>query len=316
MHKIVILDAETLGRNLSLDPILSCGEVKVFSSTAPEDRLSACRDAQIVLLNKVRLDRELLQACPNLKLICCFSTGYDQVDLECCRELGIGVCNVKGYSTESVAGLTVALASALVYHLHEYTDYVAAGSYSSGGVANHLEPAFHDFSGLVWGIVGYGHIGRRVAKAAKALGARVQYCRQEDHNEPGCVTPDELCATSDIISLHVPLNAGTFCMINRERIASMKQGSIVINVARGKVCDEEALVQALLSGRLGGIGVDVYGQEPFGKDSPWCSVLHHPRALLTPHMAWGSWEARRKCVEEGARNIRSFLSGGRRNRVD
>ena len=312
--KICMLDAGSIGRDLDLSVFGTCGEFVFFWQTLPGEIEERIADAEVVLVNKVRLDRTRLAAAGKLLLICIAATGYDNIDVAYCRERGIAVCNVAGYSTQSVAQLTFAMALQLVNHLPEYTEYVRCGAYSAGTAANRLEPTYHELGGSTWGIVGYGNIGRQVAQIARSFGCRVLINRQ--HNSEDCVPLDTLCRESDVISLHVPLTDRTRRLIDRNLIASMKRNAILINVARGAVCDEEALVEAVAQKRIGGIGVDVYTSEPLAADHPYMRIAGLPNVCLTPHMAWGAYEARVRCVNEMVANIRAFCAGERRNRVD
>jgi glycerate dehydrogenase len=222
---------------------------------------------------------------------------------------------VVGYSTQNVAQLTVAMVLSLICNLTEYNRSVADGRYTSGGVANILTPVYHEICGKTWGIVGYGNIGTQVGVVAKALGCRVIVYKRTPIEGEECVDIDTLCRESDIISVHTPLNDGTRGLISRERIAMMKSDAIIINVARGAVCDEEAIADAILENRLGGVGIDVYSKEPFGNDHAMARIAGRDNVILTPHMAWGSYEARVRCCEEIALNIESFIKGEKRNRI-
>ncbi len=313
--KIVMLDTATLGEDIDLSPIRALGETTEYKSTRPEEVAERLSDAEIVVLNKIKLNRDNLPAATKLKLICVTATGYDNIDTEYCRERGIALCNVPAYSTDSVAQLTLTMALSLINHLPEYRAYVHDGSYTKGGVANRLVPIYHELSSMVWGVVGGGEIGSRVASLADAFGAKVLICRRQKDNRYEQVSIDELCRRADIISLHVPLNDGTRGMIDEARIAAMKSTAILINVARGAVTDEEALTRAIEEDRLGGLGVDVYTAEPFLADHPFGRILDRENVCLTPHMAWGSAEARARCVATIAKNIRSFESGERINRI-
>ena len=251
-----------------------------------------------------------------LALIAETATGFDNIDLPYCRRHGIAVANVKGYSTDCVAQLTAALALSLIMHLGEYSAYVRDGSYSSSGLFNLLTPPFHELRGKTWGIVGGGNIGTRVAQIAAALGCRVLVYQRHPHPDFPTVSLDELCAGSDILSLHVPLNEGTKELINAAFLEKMKPGALLINVARGGVTDEAAVAQAVLSGKLGGFAADVYTVEPFPAGHPFDAIRSLPNVILTPHMAWGGVETRQRLLDEIAENIRVFLGGGIRNRVD
>ena len=314
--KIVILDAATLGGDLDFSLYNRFGEVCVYQTTQQDAIGDRIADADVIIVNKIKLNASNLPAAKRLKLICVTATGFDNIDLQYCRENKIGVCNVRGYSTDSVVGLTVSMALSLVINLTSFDRYVKDGSYTASGVQNYLKPTFHEIAGMRWGIVGMGNIGRRTAEIAKALGAEVlAYSRTE---KPGykCVGIDELCESCDIISIHVPLNDGTRSLINKERIAKMKKNAVVINVARGAVVDEAALTDAVKNGEIGGIGVDVYSVEPMSADSPYNEILNCDNVILTPHMAWGAYEARVRCMEEIAENIDAFFKGEMRNRVD
>jgi len=314
--KIVVLDSATLGEDLDLSPLNELGEVTVYAHTAPEEVREHIADADTVILNKVRLGEENLSGNTTLKQICIAATGFDNVDAAWCGQHGIAVCNVVGYSTDSVAQLTVSMALYLVNHLPEYTRAVRDGSYTAGGVANKLSPPYHEIAGKTWGIAGYGHIGRKVADAARALGCRVIAFKRTPEEGVECVTLEELCERSDILSVHLPLNDETRGLFSRELIGKMKPGAIFINVARGAEADEAALSEALKAGRLGGLGIDVYSREPFPQGHPFDDIRESDRVCFTPHMAWGSVEARERCLREMIENIRAFQRGEKRNRVD
>ncbi len=313
--KIVFLDAATLGSDIDLSIFKKYGELTVFKKTSQDEFVKNVGGSDVIIVNKLKVGRDNLPACKNVKLVCVTATGYDNIDLEYCKENGVAVCNVVGYSTQNVAQLTVAMALSLMCHLKEYGRSVSDGKYTRGGVANILTPVYHEIYGKTWGIVGYGNIGKQVGEVARALGCNVMAYTRTPTNEVKCVDIDVLCAQSDIISIHTPLNDGTRGLISRERIALMKNGAIVINVARGAVADEDALADAILEGRLGGLGVDVYSKEPFGEDHPFTEIAGLDNVILTPHMAWGSYEARVRCCEEIAFNIDAFLRGEKRNRV-
>ena len=313
--KTVFLDADTLGGDMDLSGFSRFGEVEIFGTTSPRQTAQRLADADFAVVNKVRLNGDTLGTAPKLKLICVAATGYDNLDLSYLRQRGIAACNVVGYSTQSVAQVTVSMALSLITHLPEYRAAVADGSYSRGGVANRLTPVYHEIAGKTWGIVGYGNIGKQVGAVAQALGCRVLVYKRTPVPDAECVDLDTLCARSDVISLHVPLNDGTRGMIDRRRVGLMKKDAVLINVARGAVCDEAALCEAMARGDLGGLGVDVYSTEPFPEDSPYAAIKDLPGVCLTPHMAWGAYEARKRCLNEMEKNIESFLAGGRRCRL-
>jgi len=313
--KIVLLDAATLGEDLDLSPLKRFGEVVAYGSTSPEDVKERLRGADFVIVNKVKLNEETVGDEPTVKLICIAATGFDNVDLEYMKKKGIGVCNVVGYSTDSVAQLTLSMVLSLATHLPEYNEYVESGKYSGGNVANKLTPVYHELAGKTWGIVGLGNIGKKVAAVAEALGCKVIANKRTPVDEYDCTDIDTLCKEADIITVHTPLNDGTKGLINKERIAMMKKDCIVVNVARGAVVDEEALCLAVKEGKLGGIGVDVYSKEPFGEDSPYYAVKELTNVCLTPHMAWGSYEARVRCLGDIIKSMDAFLEGKKRSRL-
>ena len=314
MKRIVLLDAQTLGADMDLSGIGALGELTVWDDT-PDDKLrERIRDAHVVLTNKKRLGPEVLSQAKTLELICVTATGCDGIDALWCREHGVGLCNVPGYSRDSVAQLTLALVLALSTRLGQYRSYVHSGAYSRGTSPNHVQPRWHELAGKTWGILGGGSIGQQVAAVARALGCRVLMCRRKADAEFENADIGTLCRESDILTAHVPLTEETRGILSRERIFSMKKGAILVNTARGAVADEAALADALEQGVLGGLGVDVYAREPFPAEHPYTRLLGHPDLILTPHMAWGAVEARERCIEETAENIRAFLRGERRNR--
>lgn len=314
--KIVVLDAGTLGDDLDLSPLRRAGEAEIYNVTRPDEQLRRIADAEVIVTNKHKLNETNLPNAPKLKLICVAATGFDGIDTVYCREHGIGVCNIPGYSTQSVAQLTMAMALSLYTHLNEYRDYVRSGAYTKGGIANHVAPGWYELSGKTWGIVGGGNIGGRVAKMAQVMGCRVIVYRRKPDPDFETVDLQTLCRESDIISLHVPLTAQTRGLIGREELALMEKHPVLINVARGAVTDEAALTEAVESGQISALGVDVYSVEPFGEDHPFQRILGMPNVCLTPHMAWGAVDSRNRCIAEIAENIAAFERGEKRNRVD
>ena len=314
--KIVVLDRDTLGDDVSLDALMSLGDVVVYGLTPPELVEERITGADVVVINKIKMNETNLSRVDSVKLICLAATGYDNVDTVYCRQRGIGVCNVVGYSTQSVAQVTIAMALSLYTKLPQYHDFVASGQYSRQSNMNRLEPVYHEIAGKTWGVVGYGNIGRQVARVAEALGCRVIINKRTPVEEYPCVDIDAICREADILSVHTPLSAETRGLISAERIAAMKDDAILINVARGAVIDEAAAVQAILDGKLGGLGVDVYSTEPFPVGHPYSKLLSCENVCLTPHMAWGAHEARERCLREIAENIRAFFRGEMRCRVE
>lgn len=314
--KITLLDAATLGYDMDFDKLGRFGELEVYQTT-PSDKIEErISNSDIVIVNKVRLDGAVLKNARRVRLICEAATGYDNIDIAWCAAHGIAVSNVVGYSSDSVAQITVATVLSLVSHLNEYSNFVSDGSYSRSGVATRISPTYREISGSVWGIVGYGNIGRRVAEVAKALGCQVIVCKNTPVEGVECVDINELCKRSDIITLHTPLNDSTRGLIGREQIGLMKKTAIVVNESRGAVVDEEALAEAVKDGRIAGLGSDVYSVEPFSESHPYYEIKDRENVCFTPHMAWGSYEARERCLNEISKNILAFINGNRRNRVE
>lgn len=313
--KITILDSASVGNDMVFSPIEALGETEIYDVTASELVSERIKNSDVVVINKVKLNKDNLEGVQSLKLICIFATGYDNVDIEYCKQKGIAVCNVAGYSTDSVAQVTVGAVLDLVNHMREYSDFVNDGSYTKRGIPNRLEPAYHEISGKTWGIIGYGNIGKRVARVAEAFGANVIVNKRTPVDGVRCVDIDTLCKRSDIITVHTPLNDQTRGLINKERIELMKSDVVIFNAARGAVFNESDIADAVIEKRIGGFGTDVYSQEPFSSDHPYVKLLGMPNVLLTPHMAWGSYEARKRVILEVSENIKAFTNGSTRNRI-
>ena len=314
--KITALDKNSFGDDLSIECLSEFGEVVSFDATSADQVIEHIADSDVILLNKVKITREVMLAAKNLKLICIFATGYDNVDTRAARELGIAVCNVPGYSTDSVALVTISTTLALCTHLREYNEYVINGSYTKSGIPNKLSPQFHEISGLTWGIIGPGNIGSKVAKTAEALGAKTIVFKRTPSDKFTCVDIDTLCKESDIITIHCPLNDATRGLISKEKIELMKKSVIIVNEARGAVVVEEDITKAIEDGRIAAFGCDVYSTEPFDQNHPYNRIKDLKNVILTPHCAWGAYEARLRCLDIICNNIRSFLSGEKLNRVD
>ncbi len=314
--KITVLDSASMGDDLPLRMLGEFGELNVYATTEPEERAAHIADSDVIVLNKIKITDEIMGSAERLKLICVFATGFDNIDISAARRRGIAVCNVPGYSTDSVALFTVTTVLSLLTHIAEYGNYVKSGAYSESGIANKLTPVYHELRGKTWGIIGCGNIGRAVLRVAEAFGARVIVYKRTDDPALLCVDIDTLCRESDIITVHCPLNESTRGLINKEKIALMKQGVILVNEARGAVLNEDDIADAVCEGRLGGFGCDVYSAEPFTASHPYTRIMKYDNVLLTPHAAWGAYEARVRCLEMICSNIRSFNGGGRDNRVD
>lgn len=311
--KTAVLDGKTLGDDLDLS--IFGEEAEVYPTTSPEEVKARISDAEAVIVNKIRLNEENLEDVKKLKLICVAATGYDNIDTDYCKRAGIAVCNVTGYSTHSVAQLTVSMVLSLVMHQSEYRQFVTSGEYTKSGVANRLSPVYYELYGKTWGIAGFGNIGRQVAKVAEAFGCKVLAFKRTPDENYECVGLSELAERSDIMTVHLPASTETKGIISREIISKMKKNAIFVNTARGAVTDEEALCDAILDNKIGGAGIDVYSEEPFGKEHCFNKIKDMDNVILTPHIAWGAYEARVRCVEEIKKNMAAFCRGERRNRI-
>ena len=270
--KIVFLDALALGGDIDLSNFSELGEVEIYPSSTNDEIKERTADCDVVITNKLKLNENTLANAKNLKLICVTATGFDNIDVEYAKARGIGVCNVVGYSTNNVAQITVGFVLQLINRSKEYQKSVSSGFYSECGVANILAPTYREINGLKWGIVGFGNIGRSVGRVAEALGCEVLVNKREEISEYKCVDIDTICHECDIITLHTPLNDGTRGLINEERISKMRDGVILVNVARGAVTDERAVADAVKSEKIGGFACDVYSVEPFGVSHPFYEI--------------------------------------------
>ncbi len=314
--KITVLDRSAMGMDIPLQMLEQFGEVTIYDSTSAHEVAERISDSEVIVLNKVKITEDIICSARSLKLICVFATGYDNIDIKAAERRKVAVCNVPGYSTDSVVLFTMANALALFSRLREYNKFVTSGEYTASGVPNKLTPVFCELSGKTWGIVGLGNIGKAVARAAEAMGAKVIANKRTPTSEYECVDIDELCRRSDIITLHCPLNEGTKYIINKERIGLMKKSVVIVNEARGAVVNEEDIRDAILEGRIAAFGSDVYSTEPFPEDHPMNAIKNESNVLLTPHAAWGAYESRVRCLEIICNNIFAFVNGKTRNRID
>lgn len=314
--KIVILESIAVNPgDLSWENILRLGDVTMYDRTAPGDAAARIGDAEIVLINKTPITAQVLDACPNLKLICVEATGYNIVDCDAARQRGVLVCNIPAYATNAVAQFTFALLLELCNRVGHHDRRVHDGAWSSCPDFCFWDLPQMELYGKTFGIIGYGSIGRAVAKIAQAFGMRVLAYSRTRRAEYGDVYTDldTLLAQSDVVSLHCPLFPETKGLINAETIAKMKDGAILLNTARGPLLDEEAVADALKSGKLRGVGVDVASAEPIPGDSP---LLTAPNCVITPHMAWAPIEARQRIMDILEQNVRAYLSGSPINVVN
>lgn len=317
--KIVILDATALNPgDLSYDCINQFGDVTSYDRTDGEAlTIERIGDNEIILVNKVPITETVLAACPNIKLICVQATGYNIVDVEACARRGIPVTNVPSYGTAAVAQFTIALMLELCHRIGLHNHSVHQGDWTKSiNFCYWLTPQM-ELEGKTLGIVGFGRIGQAVGKLAKAFGMHVLAYNRSQCDEGRAIADyaglDTLFRESDFISLHCPQTAETVNLINRETIAQMKDGAMLINTARGGLVDESALVEALESGKLRGAAVDVVSQEPMKADNP---LLATRKCIITPHIAWAPVESRQRLLDCVVENIRAFLDGKPQNVVN
>lgn len=317
--KIVILERNSVGLDTSVDEISAFGDVISYPNTTAVDVKEKIKDAEIIIANKAPLNEETLENAPDVRLICEFATGYDNVDLAYCKSRGIKVANVVNYSTDAVAQHTFALCFYVLEKLRHYDEYVKSGAYAAQDRFSNFDIPFTELSGKTWGIVGMGNIGRKVAGIARAFGCRVIFYSasgQSTCTEFERVDFDILLNESDFLSLHCPLSEKTRNLIHLEALKKMKKSAILVNVARGPVVNDEDLYIALTEGYIAGAGLDVTGTEPMKESNPLSKIKDSNKLIITPHLAWASTEARRRCVSETCKNIEAFLSGRDRNIVN
>lgn len=318
MKKIVVLDGKTLG-NVDYIKLNEFGQVIYYDLTLKEEVADRIKDANIVLTNKVALNRENLKNAMELELICVAATGYNNIDIEYARERKIAVTNVTGYSTTTVAQHTFAMLLHLYDNISYFDNYIKSGEYSKSTMFTNLELPYKDLCGKIWGIIGLGNIGKRVAKIAQAFGARVIYYSTSGKNadsDYARVEFDSLLKQCDIISIHAPLNEKTEGLINYEAFTKMKKDAVLINVARGPIIVDEDLARAIDEDIIGGAALDVFKVEPIPADNPLLNIKNKDKLVLTPHVAWASEEARNRLFADLLENISAYNRKEIRNRVE
>jgi len=312
--KIVFLDTKTLGNVPNLGQFNTLGDVSFYETTLPQQTISHIAKATVIITNKVFISDEVMAACPALKLICISATGMNNVDLQAAANRGIAVKNAVGYSTESVTQHTFAMLFSLLNRLDYYDPYVKSGRYSGSDMFTHYGPTVTELSGKVYGIIGLGNIGKSVARVAAAFGSRVIYYSTSGKNlcpDYESVSLNELLTKSDIISIHAPLNDNTRNLISMSALKMMKKTSILINVGRGGIVNEEDLAVALDNDVIAGSCVDVFTIEPIHSKNPLANLKESEKIVLSPHNAWASLEARVRLMDIVYKNIENFLRDGR-----
>lgn len=316
--RIVILDGGTLNPgDLDWAPLASLGDLVVHDRTAPGEVLLRARDAEAVLVNKVALPGDTIRALPQLRYVGVLATGFDRVDLAAARGRGVVVTNVPAYGTESVAQAVFALLLELVCHTGSHAAGVRAGRWSQSDDFCYWDAPLVELSGRTLGIVGFGAIGRAVARIGTGFGMKIlaatplgaspaDAAPQLPADGPPRLPLDELLAASDVVSLHLPLTPATTRLIDARRLSRMGPQAYLLNTARGGLVDAEALARALHEGRLAGAGLDVLEAEPPPPDHP---LLRAPRCVVTPHVAWATRAARLRLLDTVASNLRAFREG-------
>lgn len=309
--KIVFLDVKSIGEDIDLSGFSSLGEVVRYDFTSSAQAPARVKDADVIILNKVQVNASTIGGASHLKLVCVTGTGTNNLDKEYLESHNIAWRNVAGYSTESVAQHTFAMLFYLMEHLSYYENYVKSGNYINDTVFSHFSQTFHQLHGQTWGIIGLGNIGRRVADIASLFGAKVIYYSasgqksQEGYHQ---VSFDELLSSSDILSIHAPLNKATEKLMDARAFSKMKKNCIFLNLGRGPIVCEEALADALNQNIIQAAGIDVLCQEPMSPDCPLLTVRDKNRLLITPHIGWASVESRTNLMTIIQTQIESFFS--------
>ena len=308
---IVFLDVKTIGEDIDLSGYDRLGTVTKYSFTSPKEAPERVKDADVIVLNKVEINEQTIGTAEHLKLVCVTATGTNNLDKEYLASKNIAWRNVAGYSTESVAQHTFAMLFYLVEKLRYYDDYVKSESYVNDVIFTHFGEVFHQIGGMTWGIIGLGTIGKKVADIAKLFGAKIIYysasgaAPQEGYEQ---VDFETLLTTSDIVSVHAPLNEYTQNLMNLDAFKQMKSSAIFLNLGRGPIVVEEDLTIALETGELAAAGLDVLCVEPMQETSPFLRIKDSKRLFITPHIAWASVEARTKLMNIILRQIEDFLT--------
>lgn len=305
--KIVLLDTLTFG-DTSLEAFNELGDVTAYLTTSTDETVQRIQDAEVIVTNKVVITDAMMEAAPNLKLICVAATGMNNIDHESAQRRGITVKNVAGYSTDAVVQHTFSMFFYLMGHSRYYDEYVKSSGWEKEEVFTHIGPSFSELRGKTWGIIGLGEIGQSVANIAKAFGANVIYYSTSGKNENSDfekTTLSRLIENSDIISIHAPLNASTENLISHSELLQMKDGAVLLNLGRGGIVDEDAL-SVIIDVKPIYVGLDVLVREPMKTAHPLLVVKHPERLYITPHIAWTSIEARERLIASTVENIRNF----------
>lgn len=316
--KIVFMEADTLGTDIDLSGFEELGEVVRYGKSNPEENAKRIEDADIIIVNKIPVNEELLRGAKKVKLVCVTATGTNIVDMPYVEKRGIVVTNVKGYSTMSVAQHTFALLFYVYEKLAYYDKYVKSGDYAKSDMFSHFSKTFHELDGKVYGIIGMGAIGEKVAEIAETFGCKVIYYStsgKNDHPKYKRVTWDDFLEQADIVSIHAPLIPETDKLVDAEAFRKMKKTAVLLNLGRGPIVDQKALAEALQKEEIAAAGLDVLEKEPMEENDLLLSIQDSGKLIITPHIAWATCEARKRCADEVCENIRCYLQGVERNVV-
>ncbi|MBE5944627.1 MAG: D-2-hydroxyacid dehydrogenase [Lachnospiraceae bacterium] len=309
--KIVFLDRNTIGEDIDLSAYYKLGDVTEYGFTSIEEVPQRVKDADVLIINKVPINEKTIGTATNLKLVCVTATGTNNLDKDYLDSRGIAWRNVAGYSTESVAQHTFGMLFYLLEKLRYYDDYVKDGHYINDTLFTHFAERFNQISGMTWGIIGLGAIGRKVADIATAFGAKVIYYSASDapaQKGYSKVDFETLLSTSDIVSIHAPLNSHTEGLIDKNALSLMQPHTILLNLGRGPIIVEEDLVDALNDNMIAAAGLDVLAMEPMSPNTPLLGVKDTSRLLITPHIGWASVEARTNLMNIICGQIKEFFS--------
>lgn len=318
--KIVALEIKNIGEDVALNQFKEFGEFVTYTTSTKEQMSERCQGADVIIVNKLPVNEQTIGSIDTLKIVLITATGFDNLDLPYLKSRGIKVCNVKGYSTDSVAQHTFALLFYVYEKLRAYDDFVKSGDFTRHDIFTYFNEPFFELKGKVWGIVGLGEIGRSVAKIAQAFGCEVVYYStsgRNSNNDFEQVDFDTLLEISDIISIHAPLNEKTKYLFNAQAFKKMKKTAVLINVGRGPIINERDLTDALKNDEIAAAALDVLEKEPMDPNSPFLEITDSRKLFITPHIAWATREARNRLMMEVYYNLKAIVDGSEpRNRLD
>lgn len=318
--KIVALEIKNIGEDVNVDMFDELGTFEKYSTSTPDEMPEKCKGADVIIVNKLPVNESTVGSIDSLKVVLITATGFDNLDVPYLKSRGIKVCNVKGYSTDSVVQHTFALLFYVYEKLRAYDDFVKDGSYAKHDLFTYFDEPFFELKDKVWGIVGLGEIGRGVAKVASAFGCKVVYYSTSGRNsnsEYEQVDLDTLLSGSDIVSIHAPLNENTRGLFDKDAFSKMKKSAVLINVGRGPIINDRDLTDALKNDEIAAAALDVLEKEPMAPNSPYFEITDSRKLFITPHIAWATREARQRCMNETFLNLKAIVEDTEpRNRLD